>query len=414
MKMVDVEDVTKQAAAQMSGVQFTLSDGTVISNTDIAALESFDVVDVGSAVIDGNGDVIRGTAETFLQAAISLIARMEIDSRAYTGDMRNLMVRDSEWGGFLERVYFDLGDIIDDPKWNLMENYKNGKKNYAHEENGFYPAKATAKIFQEGKPLMTPISLPTDQLKEACRSWDDMQAFLTGIQTMIRNTIELGLQSLRHMLAQDAAAVSIGATGTAINLLTRYNADTGNTLAAADALTDADFLTYAMQTIAETRDNMKTFNSVFNDGTVPAFTDDDYSELILLNKFDKACRFRVKASTFNKDDLAIGKYETTTAWQGFNAGGTAQDFDFASASKIMIAADANNKLGLGTSAVTYSGVVGLLFDRYALGICPYKRKVTGNYVAYGDYFNEFHHTLINLILDTKYPIVTFYIADTDY
>lgn len=414
MKMVDVENVTKQAAAQMSGVHFTLSDGTVISNTDIAALKSFDVVDVGSAVIDGNGDVIRGTAETFLQAAISLIARMEIDSRAYTGDMKNLMVRDSEWGGFLERVYFDLGDIIDDPKWNLMENYKNGKKNYSHEENGFYPAKATAKIFQEGKPLLTPISLPTDQLKEACRSWDDMQAFLTGIQTMIRNTIELGLQSLRHMLAQDAAAVSIGATGTAINLLTRYIADTGNTLAAADALTDADFLTYAMQTIAETRDNMKTFNSVFNDGTVPTFTDDEYSELLLLNKFDKACRFRVKASTFNKDDLAIGKYETTTAWQGFNAGGTAQDFDFASASKIMIAADANNKLGLGTSAVTYSGVVGLLFDRYALGICPYKRKVTGNYVAYGDYFNEFHHTLINLILDTKYPIVTFYIADTDY
>ena len=414
MKMVDVENVTKQAAAQMSGVHFTLSDGTVISNTDIAALESFNVVDVGAALIDGNGDVIRGTAETFLQAAISLIAIMEIDSRAYTGDMRNLMVRDSEWGGFLERVYFDLGDIIDDPKWNLMENYKNGKKNYAHEENGYYPAKATAKIFQEGKPLLTPISLPTDQLKEACRSWDDMQAFLTGIQTMIRNTIELGLQSLRHMLAQDAAAVSIGATGTAINLLTRYIADTGNTLAAADALTDADFLTYAMQTIAETRDNMKTFNSVFNDGTVPTFTDDEYSELLLLNKFDKACRFRVKASTFNKDDLAIGKYETTTAWQGFNAGGTAQDFDFASASKIMIAADANNKLGLGTSAVTYSGVVGLLFDRYALGICPYKRKVTGNYVAYGDYFNEFHHTLINLILDTKYPIVTFYIADSDY
>lgn len=414
MKMVDVENVTKQAASQMSGVKFTLSDGTVISNTDIAALESFDVVDVGSAVVDGNGDVIRGTAETFLQTAISLIARMEIESRAYKGNMRNLMVRDSEWGGFLERVYYDLGDIIDDPKWNLMENYKNGKKSYGQEENGFYPAKATAKIFQEGKPLLTPISLPTDQLKEACRSWDDMQAFLTGIQTMIRNTIELGLQSLRHMLAQDAAAVSIGATGTAINLLTRYIADTGNTLAADDALTDADFLTYAMQTIAETRDNMKTFNSVFNDGTAPTFTDDEYSELTLLNKFDKACRFRVKASTFNKDDLAIGKYETTTAWQGFNAGDKAKDFDFASVSKIMIAADANNKLGLGTSAVTYSGVVGLLFDRYALGICPYKRKVTGNYVAYGDYFNEFHHTLVNLILDTKYPIVAFYIADTDY
>lgn len=410
MKMVDVENVVKSAAAQMTGVHFTLKDGTVISNTEIVPLESFDVVDVGTAVIDGSGDVIRGTAESFLQAAISLIARMEVDARAYTGDMRNLMVKDSEWGGFLERIYFDLGDIVTDPKWNLMENYKNGKKNYSTEENGYYPAKATAKIYQEGKPIMTPISLPTDQLKEACRSWEDMQAFLTGIQTAIRNTIEVGLQSMRHMLAQDAIAISIANTGTAIDLLALYNATIPTPITQYDAVNDPDFLTFALQTISETRDNMKTFNTAFNDGTVPTFTDDDYSELILLNKFDKACRFKVKASTFNRDDLAIGEYTTTTSWQGINSG--SNNFDWDAVSSISIAADSNDKLGLGNTEEPFiaGGVVALLFDRYALGICPYKRKVTGNYVAVGDYFNEFHHTLVNMILDTKYPIVAFYIG----
>lgn len=411
MEMINVQDVTRKAAAQMTGVTWTLSDGTT-TTTDISALESFDVVDVGKVVVDPvTGEVIRGTAESFLQAAISLIARLEVESRAYTGDLKDFMVKDSEWGGFLERVYFGLADIIDDPKWRLMENWKAGKKNYAHEENGFYPTPAEAQVFQEAKGLLTPISKPSDQLKEACRSWEDMQAFLTGIETMARNTIELGLQSLRHMLAQDAIAVSMAGTGTAINLLARYIDDTGNTLLAANALQDADFLTYALQIISETRDNMRTFNTAFNDGSVPIFTDEDYSKLILLNKFDKAARFKVKASTFNRDDLAVGSYTTTTSWQGYNAGGTAQNFDFDSVSKIMIAADSNDKLGIGTSAFTATGVVGLLFDRYALGICPYKRKVTGNYVAYTDHFNEFHHLLVNMVLDRKYPIVAFYIAD---
>ena len=293
-----------------------------------------------------------------------------------------------------------------------MENWKNGKKNYAHEENGFYPIPAQAKVFQEAKGLLTPISKPTDQLKEACRSWEDMQAFLTGIEASVRNTLELGLQSLRHMLAQDAIAVSMAGTQTAINLLTMYNNDTGNSLAAANALQDADFLTYALQVISETRDNMRTFNVAFNDGSVPTFTDEEYSKLILLNKFDKAARFKVKASTFNRDDLAVGPYTTTTSWQGYNDGGSGTvNFDFDSVSKIMISADANEKLGIGSSAFTATGVVGLLFDRYALGICPYKRKVTGNYVAFTDHFNEFHHVLVNMILDTKYPIVAFYIAD---
>ena len=76
----------------------------------------------------------------------------------------------------------------------------------------------------------------------------------------------------------------------------------------------------------------------------------------------------------------------------------------------MVAADSDNKLGIGTSAFTADGVVGLLFDRYALGISPYKRKVTSSYTAIGDYLNEFNHTLIGTILDRKYPLVAFYIA----
>lgn len=411
MIIVEGHDVIREAAAQASGVTWVLSDGTTTS-TDIAALESFTLADVGRTVVDPiSGDLVKATAETFFNALISVISRIEVDSRAYKGDLADLMIIDSEWGGFVERVYFELGNILQDPKWNLASNAANGIHDYAQAEHGFYQLKASASVFQEATAILTPVSHPIDQLKEACRNEDEMRALIAGIRTAVNNTISLGLQSIRHMLAQDAIAVSMAGTGTAINLLERYQDDTGDTsVTVSNWMNSSAFQAHALQTIAETRDNMRCFTKAFNDGSIPTFTDDGYSKLILLNKFDKITRFGVRASTYNQQNLALGDYTTTTCWQGYDAGGTANPFDFGSVSKVMVAADANDKLGIGTSAFTADGIVGLLFDRYALGISPYKRKVTSSYTAIGDYLNEFNHTLIGTILDRKYPIVAFYIA----
>lgn len=410
MIMINGQDVVREAAAQASGVVWTLSDGTA-TGTDIAALESFTVSDVGANIIDPlSGDVVRGTAESFFNALISVISRIEVQSRAYTGDLADLMVTEDEWGGFIERVYFELGDIVTDPKWNLAENYANGITDYAQAEHGFYPLKAKGRLFREGVPLLTPISHPIDQLKEACRNEDEMRSLINGIRVAVRNTIALGLQSIRHMLAQAAIAVSIAGTGTAINLLAAYQTETGDTTVTVTNWQNSEvFQAFCMQKIAETRDNLRTFNVAFNDGSCPIFTDESDSKLIVLNKFDKILRFGVKANTFNQQNLSLGEYSTVTAWQGYNAGSGAIDYGFPSVSKIMIAADSDDKLGIGTTAFTQSGVVALLFDRYALGISPYKRKVTSQYTAVGDYLNEFHHTLVGTILDRAYPIVAFYI-----
>ena len=405
MIMIDGQDVIRESAAQSTGVTWTLSDGTTVTGTDIAALESFTLTDVGKNVVDPvTGELVKATAE-------SVISRIEVNERAYSGDLKSLMVIDSEWGGFVERVAYELGNIITDPKWNLMTNYKAGITDYAALEHGFYPLKAHAKVYDEAIPILTPVSHPTDQLREAVRNEDEMWNLISGIRVATRNTVELGLQSIRHTLVQNGIAVSIAGTQTAVNLLADYYTDTGDTsVTVSNWQNSQTFVSYCMQRISETRDNMKTFNTVFNDGTIPTFTDDPESKLIVLNKFDKIARFGVRADTFNEQNRSLGEYDVTTSWQGYNAGGSATNFDFDSVSKIMIAADANNKLGIGTSAFTQTGVIALLFDRYALGISPYKRMVTSSYTASADFLNEFHHTLVGTILDTAYPMVAFYIA----
>lgn len=415
MIMIDGTDVIKEAASQSTGVTWKLSDGSTVTNTEVSALKSFEVTDVGRNVVDPNtGDIVRSTTESFFKALVTVLSRIEVLARAYRGDLSDLMVKDSEWGGFVERVSHELGEILTAPKWNLMKNYENGKREYSKEENGFYPIKMHAKVYDEAVPIMCPCSVPVDQLKEAVRNEDEMQSIISGIRSAIRNTIEAALQSMRHMLVQSGIAVSIRGTGTAVNLIEAYRDETAdNTVTASNWMNSTKFITFCMRCIAETRDNMKTLTKAFNDATVPVFTDDDYSKLIVLNKFDKICRFDVKANTYHEKNLAFGDYSTTTSWQGYDGGAAKPKFDFDTVSKVWIAADPENKIGIGKTAFEQSGVVAILFDKYALGISPYKRKVTSNYVASGDFVNNFHNCLVGTMLDTTYPMVAFYIADPE-
>lgn len=412
MIIIDGTDVLKEAASQATGVTWVLSDGSTVTSPEIADLKSFEVTDIGRNVIDPNtGEIVRNTTESFFKSLVSVLARIEVLARAYKGDLADIMVKDDEWGGFVERVAYELGDIIKDPKYNLMANYQAGKKEYSKEEMGFYPLKVHTKVYEEAVPILTPYSVPVDQIREAVRDEAEMGAIISGLRAAIRNTVELALQSMRHMLVQSGIAVSIAGTQTAVNLLEKWQDETGDTtVTASNWRKYPEFVAYCLETIAETRDNMKTLTNAFNDGTVPIFTDDDYSKLILLNKFDKIARFGVKASTFNEKNLAIGDYTTTTSWQGFDASNKPK-FDFDTVSTVKVAADSNNKLGIGTSAFEQSGIVAVLFDRYALGISPYKRKTTTQYVAVGDFVNNFVHTLCGTMLDTTYSLVAFYIAE---
>lgn len=417
MEIINAVDVVKEAMCQMTNVVWTLSDGVTPTTAELQALDSFNIVDVGQSIDNASADPTV-TRDSFFKCLISVISNIRTMARAYTGDMSGFMVKDYEWGGFTERIYPGLADVIEDPMWMLEANRQNNKVSYANEELSFYPLPVKAQIFQEAKPILVPISKPAEQLKEAFTSWTAMTEFITSIAIMIDNTIALALQALRHNLAQCAIAVSMstltnpdGTTRppTAINLAQEYYNVSGNTVLASDWQDNPGFIAYALQKIAETRDNMTTYNSAFNDGTWACFTDTADSRLILLNVFEKAARFRVKANTYNRDDLAIGDYERTTMWQAYKATGHS-DFDFATLSSVMVGADSSSKLGIGTGAFTGENVIGLLYDYRGLGICPYKRKTTGKFVAVADFYNEFSHILVNMILDRKFPIVAFYIG----
>ena len=132
----------------------------------------------------------------------------------------------------------------------------------------------------------------------------------------------------------------------------------------------------------------------------------DEAKLLLISKFAKDFRFNMEASTFNDEKLGFGDYEEITSWQAIKDTGK-DAFDFDTITTVSIDADSNNKLGIGSSAFSKSGIVGLAWQNKAMGICLERVKMTSNYTACADFWNEFLHILMNYILDTTLGIVAF-------
>ena len=397
MKFEDVLDVTKKALAQSMGGEYMEQLG------DLAALDDAKLVDVGRGVLEGNG-----TTEKFTKALVSVIGKIEFDSREYKISTPSIVVNSMDWGGFVEDAQFDVSEnIMQDPMYNLVDG-----QSYAEAEHRFYQPKVAVKIFEEAKTFLIPVSVTREILREAFYSWDKLNSYISGIRNAINTTKTAILEAYSHMLLSAAAANSIAGTQTAINLLAmaKNEGRVDAAMTPAQAIKDKDFLTFCTSKISLYRKYMeRLLKGAFNNGNIPTFTPEDDNNLVLLAEFAENIKTIVKANTFNEKYIGVGEYESVSAWQAFKDTDVA-NFNFVTDSTISIAADSTEKLGIGDEAFTQSYVIGICFDKKALGICPYRVKTTQSYTAIGDFSNTFTHLLFNYKLNNSYNIVAFYLA----
>lgn len=393
MKLEDVKVLTQQALAQSMGKDYMEQNGYL----DGIPVEK--LVDIGRDIDE------LGTTEKFTKALVSLMARFECTTLGYEMMFSDIVVDRIEWGGFVQRAKIDIADVYDDPMSAPVN-----KQSYAELEHTFFQPKVTAKVYEEGKDLMIPISIAAETSKESFKGWDAMNAFLSQIRESIRETRDMVLDSWANVLVNSAIAESCKATNTEVKLKTMAVADGVAGVSAKDTpeklLLNKDFLSYASEKIGVIRSNMKSRTNVYNNKSlsVGAIQQNAY----FLTPFIKARRNGLLADTYNRDERDIGNFVEIPRWQAVR-GETADTtpFGFSDVSSISFSADTTNKLGLGVEAVTLNNIIGVVFDKRALGICAFREKMTTNYTASADFWNEYLHLLINFILDTDYNIVAF-------
>ena len=409
MKIVDVISVVKSGISQLTAANYFNAETPELTESDTTAL-----VELGHALEEHSN-----ASDIFLGALVDTLAAMRIDSRAYSAVLPSLFVDTYEWGGFREHVVMGLSDILEDEMYPINGfigyNETGGTaeaQRIAGLEHGTFKPAATAKFYDEGKAFMVALSTVREQLFTAVRSLNELNKLISAMQISVDNTIQLKAEV--GALATVSTGISRAiALGNEIPLVTRYNDDMGLTGGNAvptgkAALANPQFVAYALETIANTKDEFKRFTAVYNNHQHVTFSND--TRVILLSKFANRAKFGVRANTFNEQLLGIGDYERITGWQAVSASG-AEPFDIETLSSIALTAEAAAKVGLtvpeGDTGITLENIIGFMYDRYALGISLDKKKTTVSYTAVQDKYNTYRHNIINYIIDDNFPMVAF-------
>lgn len=360
----------------------------VLGKTDLVNEDLTNIVDVGTQIFNASA------IDNYVKSLVNHIGKVVFVNRPYAGKVPSVLMDGWEFGSVLEKISAEIPQATENETWDLTDGEE-------YKQDIFYKPTVSAKFYNSKVTFEVPISITERQVKESFSSAAQLNGFLSMIynaveKSMTIKTDALIMRTINNMISQTFANEPTNAEARAINLLSRYNAAFGKTLTAAKAIYDADFIRYAAYQIALFADRLGTISTLFNVGGKERFTDNANLHVILLSEFAKAAGVYLYSDTYHDNFVTLPKAETVPYWQG---SGTA--YDFADTSKIMV------------NSATHTGILGVMFDRDALGVCNLDRRVTSNYNAKAEFFNNYYKFDAGYFNDTNENFVVFYIADNE-
>lgn len=265
------------------------------------------------------------------------------------------------------------------------------------------------------------MSFTEKQVKESFSNAAQLNGFISMIYNAVDRSMTikidgLVMRTINSMIAQTLNAdktAFTGGYGTAstarcVNLLKLYNDKffpaTGSTanpdaLTADKAIYDPDFIRFASYTMGVYVDRLASISTLFNVGGKDRFTDANNLHVIMLSDFAKGADVYLQSDVRHNEMTRLPNYETVPYWQG-----SGQNYEFDSTSAINVKIDAS-------TTVDIDGIVGVMFDRDALGVSNLDRRVTTAYNAKAEFFNNYYKFDAGYFNDTNENFVVFFVSD---
>lgn len=377
--------------------------------SDLVSEDLTNVVDVGKTILD-NTDV-----DNYVKSLVNHIGKVIFVNRIYRGSVPSVLMDSWEYGSVLEKVTCGIPEAKENDTWGLQD----GK---SYDTNVFYKPNVTMKLFNSKVTFEIPISFTEVQVKESFSNADQLNGFYSMIESAVLNSFTIKMDSLisrtiNNMIAEtyhadtSASAAQSEITGVeatqseftgvkAVNLLKLYKDSNteASTLTVKQALTDSEFLKFAVSVINNYKDRIGTLSTLFNVGGVEQFTPQDRLNVVLLSEFKNCVNSYLASGVYNKEYVALPKNEVVAYWQG-----SGKNFSFEDTSKISVKTSAGN-------SVNISGIVGVMFDRDALGVTNLNQRVTTNYNAKAEFFNNYYKFDAGYFNDLNENLVFFFVA----
>ena len=367
-----------------------------LGETAVLKEDLSNIVDVGTAVFNANA------LDKYVKSLVDHIGKVIFVSRIYKMRAPSVLMDSWEYGQVCEKIRVTIPEASENDSWNLEDGA-------SYDENVFKAPVVTAKFFDKRTTLEVDISITERQARGAFSSPAQMGGFIAMIYTSIDNSLEI--KNERLVMATIASGIAetyysdIGAndasktTGIkAVNLLKLYNDENGTTLTASKALSDTNFIKYASYQILSYSDKLTSYSKLFNVTGTEKFTPKDSQKIVLLSDFARRADVFLQSDTFHNELTRLPSHDNVMYWQG-----SGTDFSIDNCAKIYVKTPSGND-------VTIAKCLGVIFDREALGVTNYDRRVTTKYNAKAEFTNFFYKVDAGYFLDLDENLVCFFIA----
>ena len=377
MEMKQIYEITNETVKEVLGEE-------AVVNEDLS-----NIVDVGNEIF--NADAF----DHYVKTLVNHIGRVIFVDRAYTGAAPSVLMDGWEYGSIMEKISSEMPVARENESWELED----GR---SYDPHIFYQPKASSKFFNKRTTFEIDRSITVMQVKESFSNAQQLNGFISMIhnetqKALTVRTDALIMRTINNMILETANG---GAGLRYVNLLSQYNTQFGKTLSAKEAITEPGFIRYAAFQISLYSDRLTRMSTLFNAGGMQRFTPKNLQKIVYLSEFARAADVYLQSDVFHDQYTALEKADTVPFWQG-----SGTDYAFGSTGKVMgtLASD-------GATQVTANGVLAVIFDRDALGVANFDRRVTSQYNAKAEFTNYFYKQDAGYFNDLNENFVVFYAA----
>lgn len=375
----------------------------ILGKSNVVAEDLSNVVDVGKELFS-NTDV-----DNYVKSLVNHIGKVIFVNRPYTGNVPSMMMDSWEFGSVLEKIQADIPQATENKSWDLTDGQ-------SYDPNVFYKPTVSVKFFNSRVTFEVPMSFTEKQVKDSFSNAAQLNGFLSMLYNAVDKSMTVKVDSLVMRTIDNMIAHTLHAefstvkdnnysafSGTkAVNLLKLYNEKYSKTLTAEQAVTDPDFIRYASYIMGVYADRMGKLSTLFNVGKKERFTPSDMLKVVMLSDFEKAASTYLYADTWHNENVKLPTAETVPYWQG-----SGQVYSFAETSKINVSITDDSS---GPVEVSATGILAIMYDKDAMGVCNTDRRVTTQYNAKAEFFNNFYKFDASYFNDLNENFVVFFVA----
>ena len=386
----------EQVATVLTSIVKQATNQAVLTPTDTASFVSVAQI------------ALRADRDAVMNAISNVLARTIFSIRPYSAKLTGLEMDTFRWGNMMRKLSIADSDWQDDPAYAWPATYDSTQT--GHETGDGYAIdpwtikkpNVLQTNFYGSSVYFDEMTIFEDQIESAFTGPEQLGSFLTLLMTNLSNRLEMSNEGLRRGLVCNAigAMKAENKAERNIHLLTEYNTLTGNSYTVQDIYTPSvfpGFVKWMYARVAELTDlftaNSTMFQTVISGKPILRHTPLEMQRVYMYSPFLRQIEARVLADTYHDGFLRYSDVESLPYWQSI------QTKDTVKVTPVYTGTDGT--VVTAGSAVTVENVVGLIFDRDAMGMTVLDRRVLSTPVNTKGLYRNLHvHCKQRVVFDS--------------